>query len=71
MTGEVLDLEVERSSLGCCCPCGGYADKVDVTEDEIVEHQTCERSWACCLGAFECGLCGKRFLVKLPAPEMD
>lgn len=66
-----LDLEIPRDANGAPCPCGGYADEADVTKDEIKKHQTCGRSWACCLGAFVCRVCKRRFLVNLPAPEMD
>lgn len=66
-----LNLDISRGANGAPCPCGGYADKADVTEDEIKKYQTCGSSFACCIGAFICRVCEKRFLVNLPAPEMD
>lgn len=53
------------------CSCGGYAAEVDCTEDEIKGPLNCGSSWACCVGAFVCVLCGKRTLRSREAPEME
>lgn len=65
----LLDIDIEREAKAAPCPCGGYADENEPTKDEIEKHQTCGRKFACCLNAFVCRVCKKRFLVRLPAPE--
>lgn len=61
-----------RNELGAPCPhCNGYADAGDITREEVKKYQTCGRSYACCVEAFVCRLCGKRFIGMLEAPEME
>lgn len=63
--------DIERGANGAPCPCGGYADKAAATHDEIKAYQDCGRIWECCIGAFVCRSCNRRFVVRLLAPEMD
>lgn len=67
--GLLLDGEFPRGTTAVPCACGGYADKVDATDDED-DRYGCGRL-GCCLGAFKCRLCGKRLLARFPAPEME
>lgn len=66
--------EVERYATGTYCSCNGYADRIESgkegypTEEEI-EELDCGRWYCCCLVAFRCRLCGKRFLLNQAAPE--
>jgi hypothetical protein len=64
---SVVVIESERTT-GVKCECGGYAESVEATDAEDDEYGCGRRG--CCLGAFVCGLCGKRILAKFPAPEM-
>ena len=60
----------KRDCDGAPCPhCNGYADRVDATKEEVKQYQTCGRSYACCIDAFVCRVCGKRFIGTLEAPE--
>lgn len=68
---EILNPDIERDATAAPCSCGGYADRKDPTQEEIDKYQTCGRCYACCLAAFICRLCKKRFLVHLSAPEME
>ena len=60
---------IERDAGGIPCECGGYADRVDCTEQEIAE-QGCGRSYECCARAFVCRVCKTRIVGKAEAPEM-
>lgn len=61
---------VARDADGIPCPkCGGYADSVDVTPEEL-ERYNCGRGYDCCARAFVCRLCGTRVGAKAEAPEM-
>lgn len=60
---------VERDADGAPCKCGGYADRVSVTKDEITRKQGCGRPWECCLRAFVCRKCKARILIHANAPE--
>ena len=53
------------------CNCGGYASEVDCTKKEIEGPLNCGRSWACCVAAFVCEICGRRYIRKREAPEME
>lgn len=65
-----LDLDFERGQQGIKCSCGGYAERVDTTDEERKKYG-CGRSWSCCDVAFVCGLCKTRWVGKQPAPEME
>lgn len=68
----VLDETLRRDADACECPsCGGYAEEVIPTKDEIRKYQSCGRNWACCLNAFICKKCGQRIVSHLEAPEME
>lgn len=69
--------EVERDAKGTYCSCNGYADKIEYREEgfpskEEIKALDCGRGmgeYPCCLVAFKCRLCGKRFLLEREAPE--
>lgn len=71
------DFRPERDAKGCPCPgCNGYADEAEgqdslFTKDEIDGPMNCGRSYACCICAFKCRVCGKRILAMAEAPECD
>jgi hypothetical protein len=61
----------ERQALPCNC--GGYADRVNSTDEEIDEYG-CGRDVPgdeCCAAAFVCRVCGGRIVGKCNSPEMD
>lgn len=61
---------IERYADGVPCQCGGYADEVDCTKEEINSDMNCGRSFACCVGAFVCRVCKKRIVASLNAPDI-
>lgn len=62
---------IERDANAIPCPkCNGYADRVDLTEEEI-KNQSCKRSYECCGRAFICRLCKERIIGEACAPEME
>lgn len=65
-----LPCEIERSQSALKCPCGGYAEKVRPTKDEIKQYN-CGRSYNCCAVAFVCCVCKQRYAGSQPAPEME
>lgn len=65
-----LKEQVERTANAVPCTCGGYADLVDSTPEEIAA-QRCGRSYACCARAFVCRLCGERLVGAAEAPDFD
>ena len=62
---------VPRDATGIKCVCGGYADEVECTQEEIRSDMNCGRSFACCVAAFVCILCQKRLVGTREAPEME
>jgi len=58
-----------RQAEGYPCPCGGYADSVDVTPTE--EKRFGCGSVGCCSRAFVCRVCKRRLVGKAESPEMD
>jgi len=62
---------VERDTRAIKCDCGGYAGEVECTQAEIESPTNCGRSWACCVAAFVCAICGKRHVRRRYAPEME
>jgi hypothetical protein len=62
--------DIKRSADAIPCPCGGYADRVDCTQNEL-ELYNCGRSRECCARAFVCRVCGKRLVGTAEAPEME
>lgn len=63
---EVLELGVTAVE----CDCGGYCEEVDCTAEEIKQYG-CGLGRTCCVAAFVCKLCKKRFVHSLEAPEME
>lgn len=61
-----------RDATGYPCKCGGYAGRVDNTDEEILE-EGCARDKPgneCCARAFVCRLCGKRYAGSAEAPDI-
>lgn len=61
---------IERDAKGIKCNCGGYADRVPCTPEEIREYG-CGRGYECCARAFICCICGARIVGRAEAPDMD
>ena len=57
--------------MGVKCECGGFAEDVKATPEEIAGPHNCGRKWACCVRASVCCLCKKRIVWSAPAPEME
>lgn len=70
MNTDVI-LTVGRDVEAVKCDCGGYAERVDCTPDEVRSEYNCGRSHECCCRAFVCCVCKKRILRKAEAPEME
>jgi hypothetical protein len=64
-----VERSLERNDYGIPCKCGGYADRVACTAEEIRQYG-CGRSWECCSRAFVCRKCNTRYVGQAPAPEM-
>jgi hypothetical protein len=64
-----LDAPLSRSADAAPCPCGGYADRVDLTTEEI-KSQSCGQSYECCGRAFVCRVCKARLVGEAEAPEL-
>lgn len=63
-------IKIERAAQNAACPqCNGFADRVDTTDEED-NAIGCGRP-GCCAYAFKCRLCDFRFVVSVPAPEME
>ncbi len=60
----------EREVGAIECDCGGYAERVDCTKEEIKEYN-CGRNYVCCARTFVCKICGERISGKAEAPEME
>jgi hypothetical protein len=67
MTIERFD--IDRDAEGIKCDCGGYAEKVECTREEIAKYN-CGRPWNCCARAFVCAVCGERIVGTAEAPDM-
>ena len=66
-----LDEEVENYESEVQCLCGGYAQRVDCTQEEIADHSlNCGRDYAHCCRAFACCVCGSRIQGRAKAPDM-
>lgn len=68
-----LPQEIERDTNAVRCSCGGYCERVKSTTDEARSFG-CGRDsedWECCVRAFVCVVCGKRYVGSAPAPEME
>lgn len=59
--------EISREAEGVPCVCGGYADRVPCSPEELKE--TDHSSHECCGRAFVCRLCKQRLIGKAEAPE--
>jgi hypothetical protein len=64
-----VERSLERDDYSIPCKCGGYADRVSCTADEIAKYG-CGRPWECCSRAFVCRKCKTRYVGTAPAPEM-
>jgi len=62
--------DIDRSAKAIKCECGGYAERVDCTMEELKEFN-CGRPFECCARAFVCSICGKRIVGEAEAPDMD
>ncbi len=58
---------VSRDCDAVKCLCGGYAERVDCTEEEIKEYG-CGRRHECCSRAFVCVICNERWVGTANAP---
>lgn len=61
---------IEKDVEGLKCECGGYAERVNCTPEEL-EKYNCGRLYECCARAFVCCVCGKRIVGSAEAPEME
>lgn len=68
--GLLVDKQIDRYADSIPCECGGYADRVKCTKEEI-EKYGCGRSYECCSRAFVCRVCKQRILGQAYAPEME
>ena len=66
----ILTEPTHRDVESIPCPCGGFADRVKCTPEEIKEHN-CGRSYECCSRAFVCRICKKRLIGQAFAPEVE
>lgn len=61
---------ISRELEAIKCDCGGYAQRVPCTPEEI-EKYDCGKGYECCARAFICCICKKRIIRRAEAPEMD
>ena len=61
---------INREAEGVKCACGGYAELVPCTQQEI-EKYGCRSMYDCCCRAFVCVLCKERLVGKAEAPEYN
>lgn len=61
---------IERDAEGIKCECGGYAERVEPTNEEMKKHG-CGRMRGCCSRAFVCCICGKRIVGSALSPEIE
>jgi len=65
----------ERDAKAIKCECGGYAERVSCTPEELKEfNRGCPGQLfgdECCARAFVCCICGKRMVGTAEAPDMD
>jgi len=66
--GVLFSIKRELDSIKCIC--GGYAERVDCTTEEL-ELYNCGRPYECCARAFQCCVCKKRYVGNAQAPDMD
>ena len=62
---------VERNINAIKCDCGGYAERVICTKEEIESDKNCGKSYECCVRAFVCCICKKRIIKTAEAPDID
>ena len=62
--------DIDRGAKSVKCNCGGYAERVECTPDEIIKYD-CQLQCGCCSRAFVCCICGDRIVGKAEAPEFD
>ena len=61
---------VKRDAAGIPCECGGYAERVSCTGEEI-EKLDCNPFSECCSRAFVCKVCGNRLVGWAEPPGME
>ena len=62
--------EITRDTQAIECDCGGYAEQVKPTKEEMTKHG-CGRMIGCCTRVFVCKICSTRIPGSSPAPEYD
>lgn len=70
MIVKELSLSVDRNAKSIKCKCGGFAEEVSCSQEEIQKYG-CGRSYSCCSRAFVCCLCKIRWVGTAEAPEME
>ena len=72
MNPDIIEFEerIDRDISARPCPCGGYADRVKCTKEEIAQYG-CGKSYECCSRSFVCRICQKRLVGSAEAPEMS
>ena len=83
MSAKTFTIAIERGTQAIPCECGGYCDRADCTDEELLKHG-CGRErmalqiavrlgirFECCARAFECRICHARYAGKQPAPDTD
>lgn len=65
-----MQIKFERDLQAIKCKCGGYAERVKCTPEEI-KKWNCGWPYECCARAFVCCVCGERIVGKAEAPEMS
>lgn len=62
--------ELPKGTTAIECECGGFCAEVECTHEEIREFG-CGLGRTCCVKAFVCKLCQKRYVRKLEAPDYE
>ena len=65
--------QIKREIEAVKCDCGGYAEIIDCTKEEIKQYG-CGRDRVgdeCCARTFLCRICGTRLVGKAEAPECE
>lgn len=69
MSPVVLTDPIKREAGAVPCECGGYADRVPCSSEEI-KTQGCSRDYECCSRAFVCRICKVRMVGTAEAPDI-
>ena len=62
---------VPREASAVVCDCGGVAERVTCTSDELKKYNCKGRAYACCARAFVCKKCGARYAGEAFAPDCE